>query len=126
MSKAERSAWRWAVPVLIAAAGGAFLMSGNRSKPAAPPATESNARPMPAAPVFRPTVENTLAAPGPARVPARARSGGLRVPARRFRYRSAPPPFRSIVVMNALRKSTGTGKIVVELFSVAISESVCR
>ncbi len=34
--------------------------------------------------------------------------------------------FFSIEVMNARRKSTGTGKIVVELFSVAISASVCR
>lgn len=34
------------------------------------------------------------------------------------------PGFLSADVMNALRKCTGTGKIVVELFSVAISASV--
>ncbi len=34
--------------------------------------------------------------------------------------------FLSIEAMKTLRKSIGTGKIVVELFSVAIAASVCR
>jgi hypothetical protein len=34
--------------------------------------------------------------------------------------------FFSIILVNAARKSIGTGKMVVELFSVAISDSVCR
>ena len=42
-----------------------------------------------------------------------------RVPAQAGVFFSAAP-------MKALRKSTGTGKMVVELFSLAISVSVCR
>ena len=40
--------------------------------------------------------------------------------------RAQTPAFFSIEVMNALSRSIGTGKIVVELFSVAISASVWR
>ena len=47
-------------------------------------------------------------------------------PVIRTRSRVTSRYFFSMLVMKARRKSTGTGKMVVELFSVAISARVCR